>query len=73
MNAKRDLYRLLWNWPRTVLACLTLSSEVDELIELMDRVLVFREGSVFCELGRRQLSRERLVASFFGQEGAHDE
>jgi hypothetical protein len=37
----------------------------------MDRVLVFREGSVFAELGRDELSRERLVASFFGSE-RHD-
>lgn len=73
MNAKRDLYRLLWELAENGVGVVMLSSEVDELIELMDRVLVFREGSVFCELGRRQLSRERLVASFFGQEGAHDE
>jgi ABC-type sugar transport system ATPase subunit len=44
-----------------------LSTEVDELIELMDRVLIFREGSVFTELDRQELSRERLVAGFFGR------
>jgi ABC-type sugar transport system ATPase subunit len=44
-----------------------LSTEVDELIELMDRVLVFRERSVFAQLERGELSRERLVASFFGR------
>ena len=43
-----------------------LSTEVDEHIELMDRVLVFREHQVFCEFGREQITRERLVASFFG-------
>jgi ABC-type sugar transport system ATPase subunit len=49
-----------------------LSTEVDELIELMDRVLVFREGSVFAEFDRHELSRERLVASFFGRERERD-
>ena len=44
-----------------------LSTEVDELIELMDRVLVFREGAVYAELSRSDLSREALVASFFGR------
>jgi ABC-type sugar transport system ATPase subunit len=36
----------------------------------MDRVLVFREGEVFTELSRDELSRPRLVAAYFG---AHHE
>ena len=49
-----------------------LSTEVDEHVELMDRVLVFREGALFCELDRDALTRESLVAAFFGQEDARD-
>jgi ABC-type sugar transport system ATPase subunit len=71
LNAKRDLYTLLRELAANGVAVVMLSTEVDELIELMDRVLVFREGSVFAELGRDELSRERLVASFFGSE-RHD-
>jgi ABC-type sugar transport system ATPase subunit len=43
-----------------------LSSEVDEHIELMDRVLVFREGSVSAVVERQELSREAIVGAFFG-------
>jgi ABC-type sugar transport system ATPase subunit len=68
LNAKRDLYRLLGDLCKRGVAVVMLSTEVDELIELMDRVLVFREGSVFAQLDRHELSRERLVASFFGGE-----
>jgi hypothetical protein len=32
-------------------------------------VLVFREHELFCELDRSELSREALVAAFFGQAG----
>jgi ABC-type sugar transport system ATPase subunit len=46
-----------------------LSTEVIELIELMDRVLVFRENQLFCELSRHELTRTRLVASYFGRDG----
>jgi ABC-type sugar transport system ATPase subunit len=67
LNAKRDLYRLLTELAARGVAVVMLSTEVDELIELMDRVLVFREGSVFTELDRQELSRERLVAGFFGR------
>ncbi len=49
-----------------------LSTEVDELIELMDRVLVFHEGEVEAELDRASLTRSALVASYFGQEQTAD-
>ena len=68
LNAKRDLYRLLTGLAAEGVAVVMLSTEVDELIELMDRVLVFREGSVFAQFDGHELSREGLVASFFGRE-----
>ena len=43
-----------------------LSTELDEHVELMDRVLVFREHELSRELDRGELSREALVAAFFG-------
>ncbi|MER6560582.1 sugar ABC transporter ATP-binding protein [Streptomyces sp. NPDC001027] len=66
VGAKRDLYRLLRELSKAGLSVVMLSSEVDEHVELMDRVLVFREGSLATELNRSQLSRERLVDAFFG-------
>ncbi|HKR99357.1 MAG TPA: sugar ABC transporter ATP-binding protein [Candidatus Dormibacteraeota bacterium] len=67
LGAKRDLYALLGELTAQGVAVVMLSSEVDEHIELMDRVLVFREDSVFCELDRSQLTRQSLVAAFFGE------
>lgn len=71
LNAKRDLYKLLRRLAGDGAAIVMLSTEVDELIELMDRVLVFREGAVYAELPRSDLAREALVASFFGRESEH--
>ena len=66
LGAKRDLYKLLRELTDKGVGVVMLSTELDELIELMDRVLVFREGGVFAELPRQELARETLVASFFG-------
>jgi len=66
LGAKRDIYALLRKLAEEGVAVIMLSTEVDELIELMDRVLVFREGELFAELSREQLSRQALVAAFFG-------
>ena len=48
------------------------SGELDEHIELMDRVFVFREHEVFREIDRRSLSRHTLGSAFFGDESSLD-
>jgi ABC-type sugar transport system ATPase subunit len=68
LGAKRDIYELLGRLSRDGVAVVMLSTEVDELLELMDRVLVFREHELFVELPRRKLERERLVGAFFGSD-----
>ena len=45
-----------------------LSTELDEHVELMDRVLVFREHELFREIDRGALSRQRLCRRFFGDQ-----
>jgi ABC-type sugar transport system ATPase subunit len=67
LGAKRDLYALLAELTAQGVGVVMLSSELDEHVELMDRVVVFREGSIFCELPRAGLSRQALVSAFFGE------
>lgn len=69
VNAKRDLYALLSKLAAEGLAIVMLSTELDEHIELMDRVLVFREHELVDELDRASLSRHALLSSFFGEKG----
>jgi ABC-type sugar transport system ATPase subunit len=71
LGAKRDIYQVLLEVARTGVAVVMLSTEVDEHLELMDRILVFREGAVTAEIRRGEATRRRLVASFFGSE-VHD-
>ena len=66
IGAKRDLYALLLELAQQGLAVVMLSTEVDEHVELMDRVLVFREGQINKELAREELSRQAIVGAFFG-------
>jgi ABC-type sugar transport system ATPase subunit len=66
IGAKKDLYRLLAGLVSEGLAVVMHSSEIDEHVELMDRVLVFREHELSCELDRSVLTRTTLVSAFFG-------
>jgi ABC-type sugar transport system ATPase subunit len=68
VGAKLDIYRVLSDAAANGVGVVMLSTELVELIDLMDRVLVFREGHLFKTFDRHELSRERLVASYFGRE-----
>jgi ABC-type sugar transport system ATPase subunit len=69
INAKNDLYALFGALASGHLAIVMLSTELDEHVQLMDRVLVFREHELFREFDRSELSRDALVAAFFGESG----
>jgi ABC-type sugar transport system ATPase subunit len=68
-GTKLDLYDLLRELAKEDLALVVLSTEVDEHIALMDRVLVFRDHEVTTVLEKDELTRERLVGAFFGEGG----
>jgi ABC-type sugar transport system ATPase subunit len=65
IGAKRDVYALLSDLAAQGLAIVMLSTEVDELVELTDRTLVFREYALSAEIPRSELSRTSIVAAFF--------
>jgi ABC-type sugar transport system ATPase subunit len=66
IGTKRDLYSLIVRLADDGLAIVMLSTELDEHVELMDRVLVFREHRLAREISRASLSRDSLVSAFFG-------
>ena len=68
MGTKNDIYEVLADAASRGVAVVMLSTEVIELVDLMDRVLVFREGELHRELRRGQFSHARLVASYFGRD-----
>src|SRR5262249_42773895 len=68
IGSKNDIYNVLTEAAASGVAVVMLSTEVIELVGLMDRVLVFREGELFTELPKAELTRPRLVASYFGRE-----
>ena len=62
----RDLYQLLKELTSREVAIVMVSSEVEEHVELMDRVLVFHEFNLSAELRGSAFTRDQLVSAFFG-------
>jgi len=64
---KREIYATLDRLCADGMSVVMLSSEVEELVELVDRVLVFRDQEIFTEIPRERLTTEAIVAAYFGQ------
>ncbi len=45
-----------------------LSTELDEILELCDRVFVFRDYSIFAELDKQNMHMESLMSAMFGED-----
>lgn len=64
---KHDLYNLLEQLAAEGKAVVFLSSEIDEFLGLCDRVVVFRNGSLFASLGAEDITIDKVLAAMFGQ------
>ncbi len=66
VGAKAAIYREIREASAKGMAVLVASSDAEELVNLCDRVLVLRSGSVAVELRGTTLTEERLVAETIG-------
>ncbi len=73
-NAKNDVYAVIDDLCARGVAVVMLSSEVDELVHLADRVLVFKDQAVSAELAGDAITRNNIVAAYFSSQprGEHD-
>ena len=61
VGSKEEIYRLIERLAARGVAVLFVSSEMEEVLGLSDRVLVMHQGSITGELARDQLSEERIM------------
>ena len=67
VGAKEEIYGLICELTRSGVAILMISSEMEEVLGMSDRVVVIHEGAVAGELHRRELSEEAVIALATGQ------
>jgi len=66
IGAKAEIYEILREVVQSGKAVLMVSSELPELINMADRILVFREGSVVGEVPRADATEEKLIRLMTG-------
>lgn len=65
VTAKRTIYRLLDDLARKGKACVIVSSEMEELMAVCDRIAVMSQGRLVRAFDRGEWSHERLLAAAF--------
>ena len=66
VGAKFEIYRLIHQLADNGAGLLVISSELDELIGLCDRILVMRTGKLVADLPRAEFERERILRAALG-------
>jgi ABC-type sugar transport system ATPase subunit len=66
LRTKRELYELFRKLTEQEMTIVLLSTEVDELIALADKVIVFHAGSTSAVLEAEHITRENVVTAYFG-------
>jgi ABC-type sugar transport system ATPase subunit len=67
VGAKADIYELMRKWVSQGIAILLITSEMEELLTLSDRILVMHAGRIAAELTRGTASKDAVLAAAMGQ------
>ena len=70
IGAKTDIYGLVRDWVARGISILLITSELDELFLLCDRILVLHRGRVAAELEGRAATKEGVLAAAMGHGAA---
>ena len=76
VGAKSEIYRLMDDLAKEGKAILLISSELEEVLSMADRVLVMREGRISGEFSRGEATQENVMTAATGateQEVSEDE
>jgi len=65
-SARQDVYRLIRSLTASGVGVLLISSELEEVVDLSDRVLVMHKGRIVAEFSGDELDLDRVTEASFG-------
>ena len=72
VGAKQEVYRIINSLVESGSAVLLISSEIEELIGLSDRILTINRGELTGSFARRDFDREAIMTSATGLSGPRE-
>ena len=70
VGAKADIYELMRGWVGAGIGILLITSEMEELLALCDRILVMHRGRLAAEFPRAEATKERVLGAAMGHGAA---
>jgi ribose transport system ATP-binding protein len=69
VNAKQQIFQIIWEQSRRNISSIIVSSELEELLEVCHRILLMRNGRIIGERMSDELSRDELYLLCMGASG----
>ncbi len=66
VGAKREIHKIIADRAREGLAIMLISSDLPELLDMCDRILVMRDGRLAGEFTRKEANQEKILAAALG-------
>ncbi len=66
VSTKAEIHNMIRVFATEGLSVIVVSSEIDEILETCDRVLVFFEGRIFGEVEYKSFNREKIINWMYG-------
>lgn len=67
VGAKAEIYAIMDGLARRGVAIIMISSELPEIMNMSDRVIVMHRGRIAAELSRRELTQENIMRFATGE------
>jgi ribose transport system ATP-binding protein len=67
VNAKQQIFEIMWNMARNGIPSVVVSTELEELIEICHRILVIKDGEFIDEVYPENLTVEKLYSLCMGE------
>jgi AI-2 transport system ATP-binding protein len=68
-SARQDVYQLIQKLAKQGVGILLISSELEEIVDLSDRILVMYQGRIITEMSRSDATLQHVMAAAFGLQG----
>jgi ribose transport system ATP-binding protein len=66
VNAKQQIFRIIWEQSRKGISSIMVSSELEELLEVCHRILIMRDGRITGEVMPEKINTEELYSLCMG-------
>ena len=68
VNAKQQIFKIMWEQSRNGISSIMVSTELEELLEVCQRILIIREGHLMGEVRPEDISVSKLYQLCMGEE-----